>query len=107
MIESVETEVAAVSVVEEVAPAVTETIQAATQESAAVSELTPVETPVESVDLDALLSQAGLQMVQTDASAVQYVAEPVAPVRQHPPRERKPRVVVEEEPLQLVETQNS
>ncbi len=107
VIESVETEVAAVSVVEEVAPAVTETIQAATQESAAVSELTPVETPVESVDLDALLSQAGLQMVQTDASAVQYVAEPVAPVRQHPPRERKPRVVVEEEPLQLVETQNS
>ena len=100
-------QVAAVSVVEEVAPAVTETIQAATQESAAVSELTPVETPVESVDLDALLSQAGLQMVQTDASAVQYVAEPVAPVRQHPPRERKPRVVVEEEPLQLVETQNS
>ena len=107
VIESAETEVAPVSVVEEAAPAVTETIQAATQESAAVSELTPVETPVESVDLDALLSQAGLQMVQTDASAVQYVAEPVAPVRQHPPRERKPRVVVEEEPLQLVETQNS
>ena len=66
--------------------------------------LTP--TPEPTADLDALLEQAGLQMVQTDASAVQYAAEPVAPVRQHPPRERKPRVVVDEEPLQLVETQS-
>ena len=106
-IESAETAVAAVSVVEENAPAVTETIQVVAQESAAAVALTPVEASVESADLDTLLNQAGLQMVQTDASAVQYVAEPVAPVRQHPPRERKPRAVVEDEPLQLVETHNS
>lgn len=106
-IKSAETEVVAVSVLEKIAPAVSETIPAMAQESSAAVELTAIEKPVESVDLDALLNKAGLQMVQTDASAVQYVAEPVTSVRQHPPRERKPRTVVEDEPLQLVETHNS
>ena len=89
---------AAVAVIEKATPAAIEPIQTVAQELAAT------EAPA---DLDTLLSQAGLQLVQTDASAVNYSAEPVAPVRQNPPRERKPRAVVEEEPLQLVETHNS
>ena len=100
-------EAAAVAVIEKATPAAIEPVQAVAQELAApvaTAELTPTEAPA---DLDTLLSQAGLQLVQTDASAVSYSAEPVAPVRQNPPRERKPRAVVEEEPLQLVETHNS
>ena len=50
-----------------------------------------------------MLSQAGLEMVQTSSEAVvPYVM--TAPVRNHPPRERKPRSTVADEPLQLVET---
>ena len=56
--------------------------------------------------LDEVLSQAGLEMVQTSSDAVTpYVMS--APVRNHPPRERKPRSTVAEEPLQMVETSNT
>ena len=72
----------------------------------AVSEAEAEVVAAEPADLDSLLRQAGLELVQTDATAVQYTAEPVVPQPQHPPRERKPRVVVDEEPLQLVETQS-
>lgn len=95
--------VVAEPVVEAVVEPVVEPVIEAVAPVATVA-VTPTHEPT--ADLDALLEQAGLQMVQTDASAVQYTAEPVAPVRQHPPRERKPRVVVDEEPLQLVETQS-
>ena len=61
--------------------------------------------PAPAVDLNAILSQAGLELVHTDASMVTPVI-PVAPIRQHPPRERKPRSQVADEPLQLVETQH-
>ena len=64
--------------------------------------VTPVAEPV--VDLNAILSQAGLELVQTDAAAVCYSEQVVAAAPQYPRRERKPRVVVDEEPLQLVET---
>ena len=69
------------------------------------AEQAPLVIVAETTDLDSLLRQAGLELVQTDAASVQYSAEPVAPQPQHPPRERKPRFVVDEEPLQLVETQ--
>ncbi|AXF84638.1 Ribonuclease E [Ephemeroptericola cinctiostellae] len=63
------------------------------------------DVPVEVIDapLEAALSQVGLEMVQTSSDAVvPYVM--TAPVRNHPPRERKPRSTVADEPLQLVET---
>lgn len=73
-----------------------------------VIEVAQVAAPVEvapAVSLDEVLSQAGLQMVQTDSAAsVPYVMP--APVRNHPPRERKPRVKLDDEPLQIVETQS-
>jgi hypothetical protein len=50
------------------------------------------------------LNDAGLELVQTIASDTPYTM--AAPVRSHPPRERKQRVVLEEAPLQIVETQN-
>ena len=66
-----------------------------------VAALVPVE--VIGAPLEAVLSQAGLEMVQTSSEAVvPYVM--TAPVRNHPPRERKPRSTVADEPLQLVET---
>ena len=68
-------------------------------------ETTPAVEPAPAVDLNAILSQAGLELVHTDASMVTPVI-PVAPIRQHPPRERKPRSQVADEPLQLVETQH-
>ncbi len=88
---------------------VVETVTPAVVEVAAVepvqAEQAPLVIVAETTDLDSLLRQAGLELVQTDAASVQYSAEPVAPQPQHPPRERKPRFVVDEEPLQLVETQ--
>ena len=68
---------------------------------APVAALVPVE--VVGAPLEAALSQVGLEMVQTSSEAVvPYVM--TAPVRNHPPRERKPRSTVVDEPLQLVET---
>ena len=69
-----------------------------------VATLVPVE--VIAAPLEAALSQAGLQMVQTSSEAVvPYVM--TAPVRNHPPRERKPRSTAVDEPLQLVETDHT
>jgi ribonuclease E len=65
---------------------------------AAQVELTPV------ASLDEVLNQVGLQLVQTSASTEPFVMAP--PLRNHPPRERKPRATVADEPLQIVETQN-
>ena len=97
------------SAVEPVVEAIAEPVAEVTPEAPVVVEPQTAPTPVQeaSVDLNQLLSQAGLELVQTDASSVNYSAAAVAPVRQHPPRERKPRVVLDEEPLQLVETQNA
>ena len=104
VIESVETEVAAVSVVEEVAPAVTETIQAATQESAAVSELTPVENTSGIGGFGRLAQSSGLANGTNRCVGGTVCGRTGCAGASAPPRERKPRVVVEEEPLQLVET---
>ncbi|MBS1173897.1 MAG: rne [Burkholderiaceae bacterium] len=68
-------------------------------------ETTPVVALAPELDLNTILSQAGLELVHTDASMVTPVV-PVAPIRQHPPRERKPRNQAVDEPLQLVETQH-
>ena len=82
-------------------PNVELTIDVVAEETAIA--VTPVAEPV--VDLNAILSQAGLELVQTDAAAtVSYSEQVVAAAPQYPRRERKPRVVVDEEPLQLVET---
>lgn len=51
-----------------------------------------------------VLSEAGLQMIQTNTSAVPYVMP--APANRHVPRERKPRVKAADEPLQIIETKN-
>ena len=103
------------------AEAVPETVESTEPEPAPVPEATVVVTsndapavadvpvaalvPVEVIGapLEVVLSQAGLEMVQTSSEAVvPYVM--TAPVRNHPPRERKPRSTVADEPLQLVET---
>ncbi|MGL4766967.1 MAG: Rne/Rng family ribonuclease [Formosimonas sp.] len=69
-----------------------------------IAEPTPAAEPVApAASFDEVLQQAGLQMVQT--AAVEPYVMP-APVRSHPPRERKPRKEVTQEPLQMVETQN-
>ena len=74
----------------------------------AVVEVVPpvvaLEPAAPAVSLDEVLNQAGLQMVQTSAVTEPFVMAP--PVPSHPPRERKARVAVQDEPLQLVETQN-
>lgn len=62
------------------------------------------ETPA---DLDALLNQAGLELVQTNTDAINTEAPPSL-IPQRVPRERKPRTAVADaEPLQLVETGQS
>ena len=66
---------------------------------------TPVVENTPEVDLNSVLRAAGLELVHTDATMVEPVAV-VAPVRQHPPRERKPRSQMADEPLQLIETQH-
>jgi hypothetical protein len=65
----------------------------------------PVVEDTPEVDLNAVLRAAGLELVHTDATMVEPVAA-VAPARQHPPRERKPRSQMADEPLQLIETQH-
>ena len=65
----------------------------------------PVVEDASAVDLNAVLRAAGLELVHTDASMVMPV-DAIAPVRQHPPRERKPRSQIADEPLQLIETQH-
>lgn len=103
------TEVIQTAIVE-VAPVSPETVAPVVAEVKVASEVaqTTVLNPVTAIEvpLDEILQQAGLQMVQTDSAAVTpYVMK--APVPTHPPRERKPRAVVAEEPLQLVETQSN
>lgn len=89
-------------------PVVTSTPEASSAPVAAepTVQVKPVEQVVASVEsLDTVLNQAGLQMVQTDSSTVGNFTMS-APVRNHPPRERKPRSTAADEPLQMVETQN-
>jgi ribonuclease E len=56
--------------------------------------------------LQALASQAGLQWVHSDAIRVQAAQEAIAstPKPAHVPRQPKPRVMMDEGPLVLVET---
>ena len=90
--------------VEQVAQPIAEPVVVVSQAQVKTETTLAVE-PAPAVDLNAILSQAGLELVHTDASMVAPVI-PVAPIRQHPPRERKPRSQVADEPLQLVETQH-
>ena len=90
--------------VEQVAQPIAEPVVVVSQAQVKTETTLAVE-PAPAVDLNAILSQAGLELVHTDASMVTPVI-PVAPIRQHPPRERKPRSQVADEPLQLVESQN-
>ncbi len=94
----------AVEIVAAIAPTpeAVEPIESPTQ---AVVATAPQAAAAPAVDLNVVLSQAGLELVHTDASMVSPIVAS-APVRQHPPRERKPRSQVADEPLQLVETQD-
>ncbi|GHA72352.1 ribonuclease E [Formosimonas limnophila] len=104
--EAVSEAVVATSVVEviqtptPVEPAATLPVQGVVD---SVSEVVPSAAPV--VSFDALLTQAGLELVQTDSTAVTPVSV-TPPARNHPPRERKPRAMIADEPLQLIETRN-
>jgi ribonuclease E len=82
-------------------PVVEKTAEQAVAPVATVAPVAPV-TPAK--PLAQTLNDAGLELVQTIASDTPYTM--AAPVRSHPPRERKQRVVLEEAPLQIVETQN-
>jgi len=56
-------------------------------------------------DLKAIIAQAGLELVETSAETRAVEPQTIAlPPRQRTPRTRKPPVVVDTEPLQLVET---
>ena len=65
---------------------------------------TPYVLPTDS--LDAIARDAGLQWVNSDADKIRAVQEAMAsePKPIHVPRQPKPRVVVDEGPLVLVET---
>ena len=56
-------------------------------------------------DLKAIIAQAGLELVETSAETRAVEPQTIAlPPRQRTPRTRKPPVVIDTEPLQLVET---
>jgi ribonuclease E len=113
-------EAATVPVQPEVAPAPSTTVTPAFVASVASVELVAAPAPVQAVpasvpvqaasvpvapvaDLNQVVEQAGLQWVQTKASA-QITEEPEAAIVARPVRKRKPRTQVANEPLQMVET---
>jgi len=62
-------------------------------------------TPLDAPDLKAIIAQAGLELVETSADARAVEPQTLAlPARQRPQRTRKPPVLADSEPLQLVET---
>ncbi|MEN3110108.1 Rne/Rng family ribonuclease [Uliginosibacterium paludis] len=100
-------EIASAAEVEAPAP-VTETAAPATVEAPSAAEATPAASSTAGFDLKAILAaqESELQMVETDSSAVR-----AAPVAEEAPapraaRQRRPRPVAAEEPLQQVETRN-
>jgi ribonuclease E len=98
---------ASASVDAAVAPVAAEAPQAASSAHApapAPATATPFVLPVDT--LQALAAQAGLQWVHSDAGKVQAAQEAIAntPKPVHVPRTPKPRAVVDEGPLVLVET---
>lgn len=58
------------------------------------------------VDPKELLSEAGLQMVETDSSKAQYVPVEPEPVQLGRPRRERPRTPAEDAELMQVETRN-
>ena len=85
------------------APVTAEAPQAAPS-APAPAPAAPFVLPVDT--LQALAAQAGLQWVHSDATKVQAAQEAIAntPKSVHVPRQPKPRVMMDEGPLVLVET---
>ncbi|MDO5103858.1 MAG: Rne/Rng family ribonuclease [Lautropia sp.] len=61
--------------------------------------------PVQTKALEDVVQSAGLEWVQTTSSATTPLAAPTPPAAPRPRRQRKPKVRIEAEPLQQVETQ--
>ena len=70
---------------------------------------TPAPVAAASIDMDAMLRAAGLQMTETNPERLRVVqAEQAATVAvQRTPRERKPLPPISTEPLQQVETRHA
>jgi hypothetical protein len=62
-----------------------------------------VPVPAAEIELDSIVSEAGLEWVETKPRQLSFEETAPAPV-QRPVRKRKPRAVVVEEPLMQVET---
>jgi hypothetical protein len=61
--------------------------------------------PAPEPDLKSIIAQAGLELVETSAEKRAMEPQTIAmPPRQRTPRTRKPPVIADTEPLQLVET---
>ena len=100
------------STVAEPSPVQATPVQPAPAERARSEEIIVVPAPAPMpLDLEATLISAGLELVQTDAekqARVAYQASLHAAQSAHArraPRERKPRPIIPDEPLQMVETQ--
>jgi len=69
---------------------------------------TPARVAAASIDMDAMLRSAGLQMTETNPERLRAVQAEQSATTPAPraPRERKPLPTVANEPLQQVETRN-
>jgi ribonuclease E len=76
--------------------------------SAALTPSTPTQAAPASIDVDAMLRAAGLQMTETNPERLRMVQAEQSATTPAPraPRERKPLPTVANEPLQQIETRN-
>jgi len=89
---------------------VAEVVQVAPPAAVVVPPSAPTPAPVAaaSIDMDAMLHAAGLQMTETNPERLRVVQAEQSATTPAPraPRERKPLPTVADEPLQQVETRN-